>query len=245
MSRIALGVLSVTFRKLGVSEIVRLAARAGLDCIEWGGDIHVPPGDLDAARRARRTTEAAGLTVRAYGSYYRCRPGEDFSPVLETAEALGAPVIRIWAGDVGSGCDDAARRAFTNQAQRAVELATARCITVACEFHQGTLTDTLASTQRLLSEVAGLRTLWQPPHDMPENEQIDGLRALLPHLEHVHVFHWRMPDRARLPLRDGADYWRRRLAILRTHPAAALLEFVRDDDPANFLEDAATLRELV
>ena len=242
MSKIALGVLSVTFRKLSVPEIVQLAARAELDCIEWGGDIHVPPGDREAARAARRATEAAGLTVRAYGSYYRCRPGEAFEPILETAEALGAPVIRIWAGDVGSGCDDAARRGFTNQVLYAVELAAARGIAVACEFHQCTLTDTLASTQRLLSDVAGLRTLWQPAHGLSEDEQIDGLRALLPRLEHVHVFHWRMPDHARLPLRDGAAAWRRRLAL---RPAAALLEFVRGDDPAAFLEDAATLRGLV
>jgi 3-dehydroshikimate dehydratase len=241
MSRISIGLLSVTFRKLRVIEVVRLAAQAHLDCIEWGGDVHVPHGDLGAARAARRATEATGLKVQAYGSYFRCRPGEDFTPVLETAAVLGAPVVRIWAGDVGSRCDESLRREFTAQAARAVDAAAARGIAVACEFHQGTLTDDLPSTQRLLNDVPGLQTLWQPPHDVPEDEQLAGLRALLPRLAHVHVFHWRMPDRARLPLRDGANAWRRRLAL---RPAAALLEFVRDDDPAAFLEDAATLREL-
>jgi sugar phosphate isomerase/epimerase len=242
--RIRTGLLSVTFRKLSTAEIAQLAARAGLECIEWVGDVHAPPGDRDAARAVRRATDAAGLTVHAYGSYYRCRPGEDFEPVLATAEALGAPTVRIWVGDVGSDCSAAQRRAFTDQAARAVEAAAARGIAVACEFHQGTLTDAPASTQQLLRDVPGLRTLWQPPHDVPPAAQEDELRALLPRLAHVHVFHWRMPDRARLPLRDGADLWLRRLAILREHPApAALLEFVRDDDPAALLDDATALRE--
>lgn len=46
------GLTSVTFRNLGIEQIVSLAGAAGADSIEWGGDIHVPPGDLSAARRA-------------------------------------------------------------------------------------------------------------------------------------------------------------------------------------------------
>ena len=37
-------VASVTFRRKSVCEVAELARRAGLDAVEWGGDIHVPPG---------------------------------------------------------------------------------------------------------------------------------------------------------------------------------------------------------
>ena len=40
------GLCSVTFRALDVPAVVRLAAEAGLERIEWAGDVHVPPGDL-------------------------------------------------------------------------------------------------------------------------------------------------------------------------------------------------------
>ena len=38
------GVCSVTFRNLNVERIIELVVEAGLDGIEWGGDVHVPTG---------------------------------------------------------------------------------------------------------------------------------------------------------------------------------------------------------
>ena len=61
-------VASVTFRRKSVCEVAELARRAGLDAIEWGGDIHVPPGNAQAARAALHCTRENGLTVSAYGS---------------------------------------------------------------------------------------------------------------------------------------------------------------------------------
>jgi len=248
MSRITTGLVSVTFRKLSPGEIVALVARAGLDGIEWGGDVHVPHGDLAAARDVRHMTEDAGLSVLAYGSYFRCRPGEAFEPVLEAAITLGAPLIRIWAGQLGSAeADSAYREGVIAQSQHAVELAAAHSIAVAYEFHSNTLTDTTESALTLLRDAPGARTLWQPPHDVNEAKRLDGLRAVLPWLANLHVFHWRMPDRTRLALAEGADLWRERLsvALFSGREVAALLEFVRDDDPEQFLHDAATLLTLI
>lgn len=95
-------VASVTFRRKSVCEVAELARRAGLDAVEWGGDIHVPPGNAQAARAALHCTRENGLTVSAYGSYYRAGAEEDFGPVLETALSLGCRVIRVWAGRQGS-----------------------------------------------------------------------------------------------------------------------------------------------
>lgn len=244
MTHITTGLVSVTFRKLPPREIVSLVAQAGLDGVEWGGDVHVPHGDLATARDVGRITREAGLRVLAYGSYYRCREGEPFEPVLETAIALGAPLVRIWAGQQSSPQTDASyRMTVVEQSRHAIELALQHNITVAYEFHGNTLTDTNDSALALLQDVPNMRTLWQPPHDMSEAERLDGLRAVLPWLANVHVFHWRMPDRARLPLREGADLWRKRLTVAAStdRDIAALLEFVRDDDPNQFLRDAATL----
>jgi 3-dehydroshikimate dehydratase len=97
--RIRSGLCSVTFRESSVDEVIALAVSAGLESIEWGGDVHVPPGDTDIARSVGERTRAAGLDVASLGSYYRCDDAGDFASTLSSAAALGAPRIRVWAGE--------------------------------------------------------------------------------------------------------------------------------------------------
>ena len=138
------GLLSVTFRKLTPLEIVGLVRTAGLQVIEWGGDIHVPPGDAATAREVRRITEDAGLAVAAYGSYYRLCVGDgpDFSAVLESAVALGAPEIRVWAGNKGTfESDEAHFQTVVAESLRLADFAQKAGIVIAFEFHGGTIND--------------------------------------------------------------------------------------------------------
>lgn len=65
------GLVSVTFRDKTPEEIISAVKQCGLEGIEWGGDVHVLPGDVSRAREIRHLTEQAGLAVWAYGSYLR------------------------------------------------------------------------------------------------------------------------------------------------------------------------------
>ena len=245
------GLVSITFRKLSAEQIIELVVRAGLEGIEWGGDVHVPHGDLARAREVRRRTADAGLVVPAYGSYYRAGPAEpcEFAAVLDTAVELGAPVVRVWAGKKGSAdADEAYRGQVVADSRRIADRAAEAGLTVAYEFHGHTLTDTNASAVRLLDEVArdNVRCYWQPAGGMSPEERLAGLRALLDRLCHLHVFAWHEESNQRMPLADGRDQW---LTFLRAAAGAAgrrerfaLLEFVRNDDPAAFLEDAPALK---
>lgn len=246
------GLVSISFRNLSVMEILELVGRSGLTGIEWGGDVHVPHGDVLLARQVGEETRAAGLTVAAYGSYYRAG-SEDlpFEMVLESALALGAPVIRIWAGRQGSDTiDPSTRRLVTGDMQRVAGLAAAQGIKVACEYHGGTLTDTNASAQALLAEVAheNFYTYWQPPVGMSRVECVAGLQAVRARLAHVHAFTWLagVGGVERKPLEEGALEWSEYLSLAGEAPRAAeryvLLEFARNDDPEQFLRDAAVLR---
>ena len=246
------GLVSVTFRKLSPAEIVALVRQAELNCIEWGGDIHVPHGDCARAREVRQLTLEAGLTVAAYGSYYKLNKSEadglPFTKVLETARALGAPTIRVWAGTLGSAQADAAyRAAVAADARRIADLAQEAGITVTSEYHGGTLTDTDPSAQQFLRETppANFWTGWQPHAGGTVATNLAGLHAILPRLTTVHSYHWVNNDRR--PLAEGAADWRQYFAAVQLTRRAhsALLEFVAGDDPANFLRDAATLRQLV
>ncbi|MCK2241163.1 MULTISPECIES: sugar phosphate isomerase/epimerase [unclassified Crossiella] len=245
------GLVSVTFRQLGVPEVVRLTAAAGLEAIEWGGDVHVPAGDLAAAETARELTAAAGLTVAAYGSYYRAGHSDpaDLDPVVRTAAALGAPLIRVWAGMLGSAEATPAQRACTVQAlRRAGEAAAGHGMRIALEYHRNTLTDTLASATALFAEVdrAEVVPYWQPAGGQPGAVALTEVRALLPELVTTHVFSWGPGGgKDRLPLAERADLWQPVLAELAAdgRDRFALVEFVPEDSPAIFLRDAATLRD--
>lgn len=239
---------SVTFRALPPERVAALAASAGMQGIEWGGDIHVPHGDIRAAARARALTEGEGLAASAYGSYFRVGANGDaaaaFGGVLACAEELGAPVVRVWAGSEPSARMDARRRAdCCRELSTLVEMAAARGMRVATEYHANTLTDTLGTTLAMLRAVPGLRTLWQPPIGMAVDENLRALEALEGRVDNLHVFNW-SPQGERLPLRDGSAAWRRYLGIAarREGERYATIEFVREDEEAAFLEDAEALR---
>ena len=254
--RLEPGLVSVSFRALSPRQIVDLSRQCGLRAIEWGGDVHVPPGHLARAREVRAMTADAGLRTVAYGSYLRL--GEDearvrFDATIETAMELAAPTIRVWAGRRGSAQSDATYR--SRVADQALELAaktrvTSAALLICYEYHADTLTDTDDSAAELLAATdhPNIRTLWQPPHGLTIEQRCESLRRVLGRLQHVHVFHW--PKRGeRAPLADGRDDWARYFAILATEFASpacpALLEFVRNDDPNQLRADSATLKELL
>lgn len=243
------GLLTVTFRQLAPEDIVRLAAQAGVAALEWGGDIHVPPGDAAHARRVRALTEDAGLAVASYGSYYRVgRPDRNpggFEPVLEAAMALGAPSIRVWAGDRGTeSADEALWQAVIEDAARIAAAAAKESVTIDFEFHGNTLTDTNDSAMRLLAALPAdrVRTNWQPLRSMRAEERRAGLERVLPRLANLHVYQWNATDR--LELAEGEAEWRAYLELAGRAPGDryAMLEFVKDDAPEQFLRDAATLK---
>lgn len=245
------GLVSITFRSLGPGAIVELCRKNGLSSIEWGGDVHVPHGDEKTAGVVGDLTRAAGLSIAAYGSYYRlaCPDGPDFASVLATAVALGAPVIRVWAGGCGSAdADPRLRSKVADDALRCADLAAARNISIAYEFHEGTLTDSTDSALELLgvTEHQFIKTLWQPPHGLSLQECLASLLALTSRLQHVHVFHWWPDPSHRRPLEEGHDRWSAYIAGLRQQgkDVPLLLEFVRGDDPVNLQEDAMTLLDL-
>lgn len=257
MTALVAGLCSVTMRQLGIEEVARLAAEAGLHAIEWGGDVHVPPGDADAATRARIATDAAGLGCASYGSYLLADGDSSaavVARVLETAIDLGAPHVRIWApfgvepGSPGTPAVVDALKAISGAAAE-------RDLTVGLEFHGGTLTATAKSVIALLDRVGApnLSTYWQPPYWLPHRapaEDAADVHALGPHLSHLHVYEWATAEDRR-PLAEGATRWRSVFAATAPvttvvpSPRVAFLEFVAGDDPAALLRDARTLRDLL
>jgi len=239
------GLCSVTFRQLAPEEIVALAAEAQLEVIEWGGDVHVPPGDQDRAADVSRVTRDAGLDVCSYGSYFRAGAYETLTPILDSAEALGADRVRIWAGRVDSA--DATPEQYAQIVARlrdAAAEASERGIGLALEYHRGTIADNPDAVLRLLADVPALSTYWQPSVDAPEATALAEFDAIAAHTSAVHVFSW-WPFNERLRLHERQGMWQAlcsAASALPVPPRDALLEFVPGDDPALLAPEAATLR---
>jgi len=245
------GLVSVTFRKLTPVEVIGLVRKAGLVGIEWGGDLHVPHGDLARAHEVGALTRDAGLKVAAYGSYYRAGFSEEnglsFSSVLDSAVALGAPTIRVWPGMKGThDTDGDGRLEVVADLKRIAEMAAKVGVSITLEFHGGTLTDTNISAAQLLDEVdhSNLHMGWQPHNGEETPDCLAGLRSVLPKLGNLHVFHWWPTSGQRHPLADGEARWAEFLRKVRTLPGDryALLEFVPGDTQEAFLRDAETLK---
>ncbi len=246
------GLVSISFRKLKTDEIIELVKKAGLNGIEWGGDIHVPHGDLKIAQEVGDATRKAGLQVASYGSYYRVGANENvekaFKDVLLSASALNAPTIRVWAGSIGSAsADEEIWTKIVEESRFIADMAQEQGIRVSYEYHGNTLTDTTESSLRLLQEVnhPNIYTYWQPPIDLDFDDRINGLRVVKAWLSHIHAFHW--VNREKLELAKGENEWRGYLDEISKVPGDRyiMLEFVKNDSPEQFIEDADTLKKLV
>ncbi len=250
------GLVSITLRQQPTAVVIDTVAKAGLQGIEWGGDVHVPHGDLKIAEAVGTATRGAGIEVAAYGSYYRCEsPAGKEAPepeaVLDSAQALGAPSIRIWAGrDTWEKMARSERLAILRRMEAFVEQAAGRGILVALEYHRNTLTESEEGVRQVLEGIPheNLKTLWQPMPGADIDENLRRLEAILPRLLNLHVFYWGPGGfNDRKPIAEGRDEWMQYFELT-SHLKKdrwALIEFTRDDSPQNLIEDGVELNRWV
>ncbi len=249
------GLVSVSFRALSCEEIITLTVQNGLKAIEWGADVHVPPGFTARAREVGKMTAAAGLTVAAYGSYYRLgqlptreQQAAELQKLVENAELLGTDTIRIWAGGKGSAdVTESERQALIREAAFLAEIAADAGVRLCFECHPHTLTDERDAALFLLQSVNrdNVRIYWQPNQYKSASANRQYLRAILPWLTNLHVFHWRGEEK--LPLALAADQWRDYLTIAASDSQRhyCLLEFMPDGKEESLPQEADCLNALI
>ena len=237
------GLVSISFRKHSPEQILAAVKSAELDAVEWGGDVHAPHGDLTEAKKIKELSDAYGIKIAEYGSYYAIGKSEPelFDKVLASAKALGASVIRVWAGQ-GKPSDTYSREEYeaaVADAKRICDMA--KNITVALECHPNTLTDEYHTAKQFLSDVAkeNLKMFWQPNQHRPLEYNLDAIRALLPYIVSVHVFSWRRKEK--FPLDVLESDWKQYINLLSSKNINYMLEFMHDDNIETLRETAKTL----
>lgn len=244
------GLVSVSFRWLTPDEIIKATAAAGLQGIEWGSDVHVPPDHPVLAKAVRDKTVDAGLTVSAYGTYFGLGKNstDEFQKYLETAEILGTNILRIWPPDKFRDKLSAEEYLhIVSNAETIAEMAKKCNKTVCLECHHETFTDNYKDEVNLIKDVGydNFKTYWQPNFYKDLTYNISSAKALQPYVENVHVFNWK--GNQRFPLSDGVDEWKQYINILQCDSADRwyLLEFMHDDKPTSLNPSASVLNRLI
>ena len=237
------GLVSISFRKQSVEELICAAKELGITAIEWGSDVHVPAGDTERAAQVKALCENAGIVMPEYGSYYHLGlDPENFDGVLACARALGTTRIRVWGGKKPSDTlQTADYEALVTDARRICDMAPDMRICLEC--HKNSVTDEYHTALRFLKDVdrPNLKMFWQPHQYRDLSYNLDALKALLPYVESVHVFSW---DRERMFPLDGMEGdWLQYLKLLKEAGVESyMLEFMHDHKFESLPQTAKTLK---
>ena len=245
------GLVSITYRQCSPEQIIALCRDNNLSAVEWGGDVHVPHGDLETAVKVAGMTRAAGLCMPSYGTYYKAGAyGDDsraeFEKILRTANALGTPSLRLWAGSKNSeDITKDERDILIRELRDCADLAAEHGKIITFERHNGTLTNRASSALAMIEEIGreNVRTHWQPSQFLTHEENCTGLSLLLPYIDCVHVFAWEGKNSQRFTLAAHRDRWADYLSILKGagQDIYLLMEFTPNNDPAELKTEAETL----
>lgn len=185
-----IGFTTTTFRQIkDLEKIVKLAKEAEVDCIEWGGDIHIK--DIEAAKTAKKLCDVYNIEVCSYASYYRagCKNKSEWKKLCEIASALGARGIRIWLGTKDSEkTDENTYRNIKEDIIDMCEVAENYGILVCPECHDNTFNNNTDAFLRIKKDVNkdNFRTYFQSKYKKKAYD-LDRIERTLPYIESVHI----------------------------------------------------------
>lgn len=245
-----IGLTSVTLRQKSCEDILTFCQESGVQAIEWGGDLHIKPGDLIRARDIGDRTRHGGIQTFSYGSYYRLGSGDidqqAFKIIAETALALGAEIIRIWTGSTQEGKNK--DLLIEENAEELIELcriASKYKLVIGLEYHRNTLTEDAEDLLTLLNKVQAnnLKTYWQPNPELSLETHLKEINLLKDHICCMHTFYWLHNGGldTRRPLKEGLKSWQSYVYALNNPQVPLLLEFVQGDSLEQCYEDMASL----
>jgi len=199
---------TIAFRERLLEYSLDLAAEVGFQGVEvWGREPHISEEyDKNRVAAAGRMVSERGLKVAVFGSYLKFGATNDderleLKDVLRIAAGLGAPIVRVWASDVGSDeADDALWRRTIDEAGEAASRAAKMGLTLAVEMHSKTLCDTGATTRRLLDAVncPAFGANYQASSRHRDETALERLELALPRVVHMHAQNF-------VPLNAGSD----------------------------------------
>ena len=238
-----LGLVSVSFRGRTPREILSEMTKCGLEYIEWGSDVHVPP---EKAEEIAALGEEFGIKCSSYGTYFRLgvTPIGELEKYIYAAKTLGTDILRLWCGDKNSGDYSAEEKAelFSACAEAAL-LAKKHGVTLCMECHNYTYTNTKESAAELMSAVDSdnFKMYWQPNQYVSKEENLAYARLLSEKTVHLHVFNWSGDEK--FPLGGAVELWKEYLSCF-SGERILLLEFMPNGELSSLKTETESLKEI-
>ena len=240
------GVVSVSFRKLSVDEVISYTKKSGLKAIEWGSDVHAPYVDMERIEYIAKAQKEAGLYCPSYGTYFKLgeHDTEELHGYIAAAKVLGTNVLRLWCGNKNHADLTAEERELViSESKKAAKIAEEEGAVLCMECHNNSFTNTLEGALDLMKSVnsPAFRMYWQPNSKGGVEGNIEYAKAIAPYTNTIHVFYYE--EGKKHPLADGIGDWEKYLACF-DGSQHLLLEFMPDGSPESLAGEAKTLNAI-
>ncbi len=185
-----IGFTTTSFRQIkSIEQIVKIACEVGVDCIEWGGDIHIK--DVRTAEYAKKLCDEAKIKICSYGSYYRVgsKNREEWKKICEIASALGAKSVRVWLGKKDSEItDEKAYKLLLEDTKDICQVAKEYGLTVCPECHDNTFNNNTDAFLKIRkdAECDNFRTYFQSRYKRKEYD-LDRIERTMQYIESIHI----------------------------------------------------------
>ena len=245
MNYFKLGLCSVTFRKKTAEEVVQIAKNAGVNYIEWGGDVHVKT--VDDAHNVKSLCDKAGITISSYGSYFNSANYDEskWIEVCEIAKEMGAASVRVWLGkkDSEKTSEDEYKILLANT-EKMCDIALSYGLLVCPECHGNTLNNDTDAFLRFVSDLKkdNFKTYFQSRYFRMEYD-MDRIDRTFSITENVHVS-YRDLKREQMFRKKDKNYLDTLLRKLREKKfdGIIMIEFVDRNSEKVFYKDADKLK---
>jgi sugar phosphate isomerase/epimerase len=240
------GLVSVSFRKHTVEEIISAAKNANLRYIEWGSDVHAPANDIANLKKIKVLQEENGIICSSYGTYFVIGESspDELHGLINAAKILGTNILRLWCGNKNfEDYSEAERTSFLALCKDYALIAEKNEVYLCMECHNNTFTNCLEGAKRLMESVNSKNFLmyWQPNQFLSFQENTEYAKEISPYTKVIHVFNWLKKEK--FPLADGIDTWAEYLKFFPEN-ILCLLEFMPDNNILSLPVEADALKKI-
>ena len=165
-----------------------------------------------------------------------------------TASALGAPVIRIWAGSKSpSECTVEEMECVVENTRYMADLAHGYGIVLGFEYHGASLTETAHDAVSLIEHIDrdNVGLYWQSDYALTPCENLAERDIVLPYcIGNMHIQNY-SPDTGYGLLEEIKDNLAEYYSDIKDKPYNLMIEFVKNSSAENLIRDAAALRSVL
>lgn len=245
MNSFKLGLCSVTFRKMSAAKVVEIAKKAGVNYIEWGGDIHIT--NKEEARIVKSLCDNEGIKICSYGSYYRvgCADKNKWEEICRIAKIMNAPSVRVWLGEKDS------EETTQEEYNRILEDLKSICsvarkynLLVCPECHDNTYNNNTDAFLKIKDELKAdnFKTYFQSRYFRFDYD-VDRIERTFGFIENVHISYRDLVREQRFKKKDKLyiDRLLKKLSEM-NFDGVVLVEFTKGSKERHFLKDIRKLK---